>query len=152
MSIPGCCLSHFNRGENFCPVCNTQREEYNKEVERARQFRPGAADLNAATQELLKARAIPQTEFRPSSRGISAMAKKNPNRRKVFELFGFYLPERDARNLLKAIHDFKWIEAEKVGRDIWSECTVQDPFETAATTWAGKYLPCYMNEDTPEAA
>lgn len=152
MTMPGCCLRHFKQGESFCPVCEAQKSACEAELEQARNFEPKADDLTRAAHELLRARAIPQFEFRGSTRGMVALAQKNPNRRKVFELFGFYLPEREARDLLKKIHDFKWIEAEKSGRDIWQESHAGDPFATAANTWASRYLEDCVEKLPPQAA
>lgn len=150
--MPGCCLRHFRQGESFCPVCMEQKSAWETELAQAREFQPKTEDLTEAAHELLRARAIPQFEFRVSTRGMAALAQKNPNRRKVFELFGFYLPEREARDLLKKIHDFKWIEAEKSGRDIWQENQAGDPFATAATTWATRYMDGRLEKMPPQAA
>lgn len=152
MLLSDCCQTYFSWGESVCLRCNAQLAEYRKEREAALNYQVSTASLKPATQSLLQQRSLPAAEFGGSTRAMRALAAKNPNRRRVFELFGFYLPEREARDLLKKVHDFKWIEAEKVGFDIWDHSPQNDPFSTAATSWAARHLNGYMEYRNGEAA
>jgi hypothetical protein len=66
---------------------------------------------------------------------------KNRCRRMVFTIFGIYIPEDKAQDLIKEINDYKWIEAEKAGKDIWKDRT--DPFFSAARDWKKLYFKGY---------
>lgn len=150
MFNPGFC--HCDLTVSLCEVCTPQHNEHLAELASARAYEPKQADLRPEAASLVKRGAISASDFRTSTRHMRALSMKNPNRRKVFELFGFYLPEREARDLLKKIHDYKWIEAEKAGFDIWSDNNACDPFKTAATHWAGKYMDHSKNHTDPVAA
>jgi hypothetical protein len=81
-----------------------------------------------------------------------ALRAKNPARRAVFRLLGIYLPEPEAREVIRKIHDFKWIEAEKAGFDIWSSNRPEVAFKKAAKTWADSYLGSYLGWKGERAA
>jgi hypothetical protein len=148
-----CCYRHFSNGEPVCPLCNSQQGEYQAELETARQFRVSSADLKTPVREMLKSGALSGEESGMGARfSARTLTVKNPNRRKVFELFGVYLPEREARALLKKIHEFKWIEAEKAGEDIWDATEPDRSFETAARHWADRFLPQYLEKLDDDAA
>ena len=124
-----------------------------RELEEARAFREKPEELKPATKELLKRRAL-----LPESIGISVpirkqtLACKNPSRRAVYQLLGIYLPEREAKALLRRIHDFKWIEAEKAGCDIWRKREPRAPLKAAAKQWASNHLPKFLERGEKEAA
>jgi hypothetical protein len=150
--LSNCCMRHFARGESVCPVCESQAEESARERADAQAFKQPLENLTTTQQELLERRAIPAQELGIPTpvRGLALM-QRNPSRRTVFRLLGIYLPEREARALLSKIHDFKWIEAEKAGCDIWRKCEPRAPFTAAAQNWASRYLPKFL-ESNREAA
>lgn len=74
----------------------------------------------------------------------STLALRNPARRAVYKILGIYLPEREARDMLRKIHEYKWIEAEKAGFDIWQKRARDCGFSDAATRWAKFYLRPYL--------
>lgn len=68
-----------------------------------------------------------------------ALAARSPARRTVFKLLGIYLPEPQARLVLAEIHNFKWLQAEKAGTDIWQAKAPHNPLAAAAAEWAQRY-------------
>jgi hypothetical protein len=151
--LSNCCTRSFARGEVVCPVCETQASEHAREIAEAQTFRQSVDQLSAKHQELLARRAVPAQELGVPTpvRGL-ALVQRNPSRRTVHRLLGIYLPEREARELLKKIHDFKWIEAEKAGADIWRKREPREPFKAAAQNWATRYLPKFLEYANREAA
>lgn len=51
--------------------------------------------------------------------------------------YGINLPLKDEclADMLEEVHRFKWIEAERAGRDIWRERDPQDPDSVAFKEW-----------------
>jgi hypothetical protein len=83
---------------------------------------------------------------------VRALAAHNNARRSLFKLIGVYLPEAQAREALSNIHDYKWIEAEKAGYDIWTRQAPAAPLGAAARAWAARYLKGFLNWRRPHAA
>lgn len=138
---PQCCDQWFALGESVCPVCRHQSEAHRDELADARAYRPRVAELSDCAQELVGRRAVGPADVGCAVATSRMVAVRNPARRAVFRLLGFYLPESEARDLLRRIHEYKWIEAEKAGRDIWVEAARSaSPLEVAARNWASRYL------------
>ncbi len=139
-----CCMYHFGRGENVCPVCMGQVDEDRMELEQARQFRANRSDLHPAAEELIRRKALGASEVGVPARMSRHMLERNPNRRAVYRILGIYLPEREARTLLQNVHDYKWIEAEKAGFDLWSKKEPRSPLTAAAHAWAVRHLNQFL--------
>jgi hypothetical protein len=94
---------------------------------------------NTKVHPLIHRRALPAGEGRPARLDRRVLAYRNPARRAVFRLLGSYFTETEAREILRCIHDYKWIEAEKAGFDIWciNSC---EPLKHAAQSWARHHL------------
>lgn len=101
--------------------------------------------MNSPARELVLKRAVPRTEIGLPAGSFRAVAARNPARREVFRLLGIYLPEREARELLKQVHDYKWIQAEKLGYDVWHQAHQKSAFSTAARYWAHRYLDAFLS-------
>ena len=143
--LPDCCTQYLGRGEVVCPVCESQKQDNAQELKYAREFRQAPDELRSSTQELLHRRAISaQSVGVPSALHKQVLTQRNPSRRAVFQLLGIYLPEREAKALLTRVHDYKWIEAEKAGKDIWRCREPRAPLKAAAQNWASKYLPGFL--------
>ncbi len=139
-----CCMYHFGRGENVCPVCMSQVHEDRRELEQARQFRANRSDLHPAAEELIRRKALTASEVGRPPQTSRLTLERNPNRRAVYRMLGIYLPEREARTLLQNVHDYKWIEAEKAGFDLWSTEEPRSPLSLAAHAWARHYLQQFL--------
>jgi hypothetical protein len=63
-----------------------------------------------------------------------------PHRREAFRLTGLYFSEEEAREVLRAISEHQWIEAEKAGRDIWREQDPSCPQRAACSDWLERYF------------
>lgn len=66
---------------------------------------------------------------------------KNRCRRMVFTIFGIYINEDKAEDLIREIHKYKWLKAEEAGKDIWKDRT--DPFFSAARDWKKLHYNAY---------
>lgn len=139
-----CCMYHFGRGENVCPVCMSQVDEERKERGEARSFQIDRSDLKAAAEELVRRKAVVPSEVGMLPRTSRHMLETNPNRRAVFRMLGIYLPEREAKALLRNVHEYKWIEAEKAGHDVWTKAEPQCPLTAAARAWAVRHLQQFL--------
>ncbi|MGC8840204.1 MAG: hypothetical protein ACP5QZ_01965 [Candidatus Sumerlaeaceae bacterium] len=143
--IGDCCNEAAFRNEPYCPVCASQLAEHKEELGRARAeeanyFCPENAQTrvsNANRTELCRRMELPST----LRRGAIA---RNPARLAVFKILGIYLPEEEAQAVLKEIHTYKWLVAEKVGKDIWQEHAPEDPFAAAAREWARRHLNDFL--------
>jgi hypothetical protein len=116
------------------------------------------SQLRPALRQMVERKAVPAGEILPGRLGREGLAHRSPARRAVFRLLGEYFPEEAAREILARIHDYKWIEAEKAGFDIW-RINGYEPLKIAARTWAEKHLPatvtaiyCEDGEDDEAAA
>lgn len=150
MSIPDCCVSHFNQGESICPVCQSQRVEHENERKAAESNPVTSAQLPDGAADLVRRGVVSRGDVGVHTAPAKALSLRNPCRRQVFRLLGIYLPEREARELLKTVHDYKWIESEKAGFDLWSR--KEEPLEEAARSWADKYLSKYLNHRSNDIA
>ncbi|MBX7245768.1 MAG: hypothetical protein K1X53_09720 [Candidatus Sumerlaeaceae bacterium] len=110
------------------------------------------SDLSKPTRELVRRGALPLAEAGVATRLTRGVAVRNPARRNLFRLLGIYLPERQAREVLAAIHDYKWIRAERAGCDIWQINAPKAPLAAAANCWATKYLDSYLEWHGLQAA
>lgn len=140
-----CCTYYFGRGEAVCPVCMSQAGEERKELEKAREFSAKREELHPAADELLRRKALSPGEVGRPVRTSRRMLERNPNRRAVYRMLGIYLPEREARALLRNVHEYKWIEAEKAGYDLWAQPDAKCPLTRAAQSWAAKYLEQFLS-------
>src|SRR3712207_4293248 len=50
-------------------------------------------------------------------------------------LIGVTLPEQEAQVVLQSIHEFKWLEAERAGFDVWATIQPDCPLRAAAVHW-----------------
>jgi hypothetical protein len=141
--LMSCCERAMYANEPFCPTCQRQLNEYRRERDEAslytQQHSGGRLGVPARAQGKVCA-------LFPSEEPIlrSAIVAKNPARRAVFKLLGIYLPEAQARLVLQEIHNYKWITAEKAGKDVWAEQAPQAPFTAAARAWASHYLNAWL--------
>lgn len=139
-----CCTRYFNEGHSVCPACFRQQGSEKGDLEHAREFSPTNEDLTPDTRRLMECRAVnAEVLGQPAGRNGRSILHRNPARRAVYRLLGIYLPEREAKALLKRVHEFKWIEAEKAGCDIWS-VWAEEPLQEAAHVWAQNYLPGFL--------
>ena len=152
MFADDCCTRSFALGAGVCPVCRVQAREERDELATARAHRTRHDDLKPAARELAVRRAFSAEDLGLSTATDRRMAQRNPARRAVFRLLGFYLPETEARDLLRIIHEFKWIEAEKAGCDIWTIEAPEEPLRKAARDWAGRFLPRFLEAAEREVA
>lgn len=148
-----CCTRFFGQGESVCPVCHAQRDAWKEERERADAFRVSASDLKPGARELMRRGAMGADALGMGSTAARAAAARNPNRRALFKLLGIYLPEEQAREALRNIHDFKWIEAEKAGCDIWATSAPDaPPLGRAARVWSMNHLQSFLSWHNCRAA
>ncbi len=140
-----CCMRYFAMGESVCPVCLSQNEEHRLELDLARSFKAPADERTATVSELVKRRALASAQVGGGAGMRRPAMETNPNRRAVFRLLGIYLPEREAKALLNNVHEFKWIEAEKAGYDVWEEVSPRCPLKAAAAAWAPSYLDQFLS-------
>lgn len=142
--LSSCCVRYFDQGDSVCPVCHNQLDEHRKERDQAQQFRAGVAQMKPAARELLERGALDSAEVASPSFTVTGMTQRNPARRQLFKLIGVYLPEAEARRALQNIHEFKWIEAEKAGFDIWHKTAANQPLHAAARTWSARHLQSFL--------
>jgi hypothetical protein len=147
-----CCIRHFDRGESYCPVCRQQLDSHCSELDQARRFRLGILDLKPAARQLLERGAVGSREIGVATGTTRVLAAHHTARRSLFNLIGVYLPEAQAREALRNIHDYKWIEAEKAGYDIWSRAASESPIRAAALAWAARHLQSFQNWRKPQTA
>jgi hypothetical protein len=57
----------------------------------------------------------------------------------LLRLTGVSLPEAEAEEALREIHNFKWLEAERAGFDTWAVIQPTSPLRAAAVHWVRKY-------------
>lgn len=57
----------------------------------------------------------------------------------LLRLTGVSLPEGEAQEALREIHNFKWLEAERVGFDTWAMIQPTSPLRAAAVHWVRKH-------------
>jgi hypothetical protein len=139
-----CCTRLFVSDESAGPVLPAQLDVDRAERDTARCFRADYDTLKPATRILATRNSVFASEAGLRPTVGRSVAVKNPARRALFQLLGVYMPEREAREVLASIHSYKWIEAEKAGRDIWTEKEPAQPMSAAARTWASKHLSAYM--------
>ena len=147
-----CCTMAFLNGLSVCPSCRTQANEYVAEHEAAQRAVLRPDGLSEGDKAAVRHRMLSPAELGLTSGFGLALRAKNPARRAVFRLLGIYLPEPEAREVIRKIHDFKWIEAEKAGFDIWSSNRPEVAFKKAARTWADSYLGSYLGWKGERAA
>jgi hypothetical protein len=70
---------------------------------------------------------------------------RNPHRMQAFRLTGLYFREQEAQDLLAQIASHRWIEAEKAGRDIWSERDPVCPACAAGRDWLSRHFSDWLN-------
>lgn len=140
-----CCDQAMFEGEPFCPVCERQREEHRREKQVADQLREVSAVDQERVAALARRSVAPVHEL--TGRGVveRRTLARYPARREVFRLFGIYLPEPQAQELLKEVHKFKWITAERAGEDVWQKRAPDNPFAAAAREWAQRYLQAFLD-------
>lgn len=68
---------------------------------------------------------------------------QTPCRREVFRLTGDYYPEAVARDLILRIQEYKWLEAERAGRDVWKDGSPSQAWETAARDWIAQHYSAW---------
>ncbi len=142
--IGSCCVRYFDLGDSVCPVCLNQLDEHRKERDLAREFRASVGEMKPAARKLLERGALDAAEVASPSVTVTGMARRNPARRQLFKLIGVYLPEAEARRALQNIHEFKWIEAEKAGFDIWQIAPARQPLHEAARAWSARHLQGFL--------
>ncbi len=150
-----CCDQAMFEGEPFCPVCERQRDEHRREKEAAAQSTATFAAGRERLAALARRRVAPAHELTGHGVLERRTLARYPARREVFRLFGIYLPESQAQELLKEVHKFKWITAEKAGEDVWQKQAPENPFAAAAREWAQRYLHAFLEwitHSTREAA
>lgn len=136
-------MTYLGTGLKLWPVSEQQAAEEREErkaVAEKRKYPTAAAAPNPRVRPLIDRRALPAGEGRPAYLDRECLAHRSPARRAVFRLLGVYFPEAQAREILQRIHDYKWIEAEKAGFDIW-RLNGYEPLKAAAETWARRHLP-----------
>ena len=127
-----------------CEACRTKQDEIRKERNEALAYRPQFDELSEGARELVVRGSLPRGETGLEGSGLRrAIALKNPARREVFRLLGIYLPEAQARRLLREVNDYMWIQAEKAGCDIWRVLDQKQPFAAGAREWARRYLKAF---------
>ena len=126
-----------------CEACRLKQEEIRRERNEALAFRPQVDELSDSAQALLARGALSRAEAGLEGGLRRSLAMKNPARREVFRLLGIYLPEHDARKLLREVSDYMWIQAEKAGCDIWQVLDQRQPFAAGAREWARRYLQAF---------
>ena len=70
-------------------------------------------------------------------------AAQTPCRREVFRLTGDYYPEAVARDLIHQIQEYKWLEAERAGRDVWKDGLPSQAWDTAARKWIAQHYSAW---------
>ncbi len=143
-TVNSCCSQYVNTPEPYCPVCFSQLAEYRREREHAEHFQLGLHELEPRKRQLVERGALPPEEaglHRPLVRGALS---RNPARRAVFKLLGIYVPEKQAQAILRSIHEYKWLTAERAGEDIWRKRAPRSPFAAAAKEWASQYLNDFL--------
>lgn len=143
--VKDCCLEYFHQGESVCPVCHSQQEASRAERQKAAEAGILAETLSTNAAQLIARRAFSPGDAGLHTGSLSHLALKNPCRRAVFHMLGIYLPEREARAVLQNIHEYKWIEAEKAGYDVWTQVAPREPFLAAARVWAAAYLSRFLD-------
>ena len=150
--MSSCCYRQFSIGEPVCPICNSQQREYQAELETAREFRVNPSSLKNPVRVLLDRGAVTASDAGTGSRfTANTLTLKNPNRRKFFQLFGIYLPEREAKTLLKKFHDFKGLEAKTGGLETCQQPESEANLTMAARQWANQHLPAYLQKSETAA-
>lgn len=147
MSIFGygsCCDRAMFDNEPYCPVCGGQRSEHVREVQAAQESASTGGMRSARVRELVARGIVPPEEAAETALLSRSVLARYPARRAVFRLLGIYLPEAQAQVVLREIHNFKWIAAEKAGEDIWRKRAPENPFAAAAREWAGRYLDLFL--------
>jgi hypothetical protein len=151
--ICDCCTTAFLNGLSVCPSCRAQAPMFMAEREAAQQAVVRPDGLSEGDKVAVSNRMLNPAELGFTSGFGASLRAKNPARRAVFRLLGIYLPEAEAREVIRKIHDFKWIEAEKAGFDIWSSHHQPEvAFKRAAKTWADSYLGSFLGWKGERAA
>jgi len=143
-TLNSCCSQYVNSPEPFCPICFSQLAEYRREKEKAERFQVGLCELTPHRRHLVERGAVPPEEagiLRPLTRGALS---RYPARRAVFKLLGIYVPEKQAQAILRSIHEYKWLTAERAGEDIWRKRAPRSAFAVAAKEWASQYLNDFL--------
>ncbi|MCX7625070.1 MAG: hypothetical protein N2Z21_02510 [Candidatus Sumerlaeaceae bacterium] len=127
--------------EPFCPVCRSQEREHRRELNEVLRARRGVYAFESAFEREGGRRLVADVLTDPATATLSrhALVARCPARRAVYKLLGIYLPELEARLALNEIHKYKWLQAEKAGKDIWLETWPQNPMAAAASEWARQY-------------
>jgi len=68
---------------------------------------------------------------------------QDPCRREVFRLTGDYYPEAVARDLILRIQEYKWLEAERAGRDVWKDASPTQAWDAAARGWIAQHYAAW---------
>lgn len=118
--------------------------EHDRDVRQADAVVRNPRRLAEPMKQALRSRIVGSDEAGVTTGLADGLRLRNPARRAVFQLLGVYLPERQAREVLRKIHEYKWIEAEKAGFDFWSRHCPNMPLEAAASQWALHYLDDYL--------
>lgn len=142
--IRDCCTTAFLNGHSVCPSCRAQAAEFTAERVASQQAVLRPDGLSEGDKVAVRNRMLNPAELGFTGGLGSALRAKNPARRAVFRLLDIYLPESEAREVIRKIHDFKWIEAEKAGFDIWSSNRPDVALSKAARTWADSYLGSFL--------
>ncbi len=140
MPCPHCTL-WFDFGFSVCPACHGQRLEDERDRQRAEHFlatQPLPGRVRALVQRRILSRAEAAGDGGVTTRRALA---RNPHRREAFRLTGLYFSEEEARDLIAAISEHRWLEAEKAGRDIWVEKDPACPTCAASRDWMGRFFP-----------
>lgn len=133
-----CCTQAMFANDSFCSVCGSQKHEHQNDLEKAdKSSRHPSGRDESARGKRDQLRSMVELSTMPLNR--MALAARCPARRTVFKLLGIYLPEPQARRVLAEIHNFKWLQAEKAGTDIWLEKAPHNPLAAAAAEWARRH-------------
>lgn len=64
-----------------------------------------------------------------------------PVNENLADRFGVIVPlgDQDSKELLEEVRKFKWLEAERAGRDIWRERNPRDPEAAAFREWFARH-------------
>lgn len=134
------CTTWFTQGFSVCPACKSQRPEAERERQAAERFL-STHPVPERVRALLERRILNRAETGEGGVTTRRALARNPHRREAFRLTGLYFTEDEASDLLAAISEHRWIEAEKAGRDIWVEKDPSCPRCAATRDWMSRFFP-----------